>query len=385
MTKAVLFLHGPSQFGFLNNIAREMAEGLREIGCPAFTKHVDDEDARLFINGLASDPGIEMFVMMNGASLGAGEAFWRFLDLTNAPVVGFFVDHPLYHVGRIQAPIARLQVLTTCRHDQAFIKTFIRKDVPIDHLHHGATPVSPAVVKPWADRDIDVLVPSTLPINPEATRAGWPDRYGNVMAALLNAIVEIHDASPEQPLLDAIQYMLGDRAISLDEMISFYKVLDFYLRARIKLSSVRALAEEGVGVTVLSSGWPDDLGERVQRLPAVPVEEGYALMGRSKLVLNHLPPYFESHERPLQAAICGALAASTPSPWVERVMAGNALMLPLSPRESAAAIAATLSDPSLPERADRGRAAVANGQLWRDRGRELLTLAGGSLQASSIA
>jgi len=126
---------------------------------------------------------------------------------------------------------------------------------------------------------------------------------------------------------------------------------------------------------VLSAGWPD-LGERGIRLPAVPMAEGFALMGQAKMVLNQLPPYMQSHERPLQAALCGAAAASTPSAWVDRVMDGHALMLPLPAREAAAAVAAALADPGLPDRAVRAGAAVADGQLWEDRAAELAAVAG---------
>ena len=99
-------------------------------------------------------------------------------------------------------------------------------------------------------------------------------------------------------------------------------------------------------------------------------------MGRSKIVLNHLPPYFQSHERPLQAAVCGALGASTPSDWVGRVMEGHALLLPLPVREAAEAVAAALADPALPERAALGRTAVVKGQMWRDRAAEFAAIAG---------
>ena len=52
------------------------------------------------------------------------------------------------------------------------------------------------MARPWAERDIDALVPSTLPLNPEVERPKWAERYGAIVAAQLNAIVELHDADP---------------------------------------------------------------------------------------------------------------------------------------------------------------------------------------------
>lgn len=372
MNKAVLVIHGDSQFGFMDGVSAELAEGFRALGHPAVAKHLLDKDLGAAVDVAVRGTGVGMVVLMNGAGLEpALKGFQDFLESLEVPVVAYFIDHPVYQLPRIVSPLPRLIVTTSCSHDGAFIHAHIRDDVRVETLHHGATPVPDAVVRPWAERTIDVLVPSTLSCLPEVERAAWRERYGAVVTALLNATVQVYDSAPEQPLQDAIRYVLGDRGVSLSEMSLYYKVVDHYLRARAKLDSVRALLGQGVAVTVLSSGWPDDLGGPVTRLPAVPVAEGWALMGRSKIVLNHLPGYFESHERPLQAAVCGAAAASTPSAWVARVTAGQAVALPNSPQEGAAAVAAALADPALPERAARGRAAVAAGQMWRDRAGEL--------------
>lgn len=376
MRDFVLITHADSQFGFMDTVAAELAAGFRALGRRAIATHLLDAGRMAEASSIISQGGLGMVVLMNGIGMEAGTTdLVRFLASLNVPVVGFFLDHPAYHHHRIATQVPRLVVVTSCTHDDGFITRFIREDVPLKHVHHGAARVPPGVSLPWAERDIDVLVPSTLPVNPEVERPSWAARHGAIIAAQLNAIVEVHDSDPARPLHDAILEVLDGRILSLRDVLPYYCVTDLYLRARIKLDSVRALLDQGVRVTVLSDGWPD-LGERGVRLPAVPIAEGHALMGRAKLVLNHLPPYMQSHERPLQAALCGAAAASTPSGWVDRVMGGHALMLPLPVRDAAAAVAAALADPGLPDRAALGGAAVANGQLWEDRAAELASLAG---------
>lgn len=375
MSDFVLVIHADSQFGFMDGVAAEVAAGFRALGYRSIATHPLDARKMAEASAIIAKDGIGMAILMNGVGMDlADEDFSTFLKSLKAPVVGFFLDHPAYHSSRISAPLPHLRLASSCSHDGAFIRRFLRDDVPVEHIHHGATPPPRGLVRPWDERDIDVLVPSTMPVHPDLERSTWATRYGNLTAAQLNAIIEVHDGAPAQPLHEAILYVLGDRAVSLREMLPYYLITDLYLRARVKLDSVRALLDRNVPVTVLSSGWPDDLGGRVTRLPSVPLVEGFALMGRSKMVLNHLPSYFESHERPLQAALCGAVAASTPSEWVDRVMGGHAVMLPLSMQDAATAVATALVDPALPERAALGCAAVENGQLWRDRAAELAAL-----------
>lgn len=375
MATGVLIIHGDSQFGFLDGVAREVACGFQAMGRHPVVMHLRDEALEKAAS-LIRTHGIELVLMMNGIGLSPeSHTFQGFLNTLGVPAVAFFVDHPLYHGRRISAAVTRLIVTTTCGHDGDFIRTFIRDDVPVEHVHHGATPVPPEVVRPWKERDIAVLVPSTLSVIPEVERADWPARFGALGAAQLNAMVEAHDEAPGRPLSEAMQRVLGDRPVSWQELRAYYHVVDSHLRARIKLESVRALLDRGVRVTVLSAGWPD-LGDRATHLPAVAIAEGYALMGRSKIVLNHLPPYFQSHERPPQAAVCGAVGASTPSDWVEKALDGHALMLPLPVREAAETIATALTDPALPDRAAVGGAAVMDRQLWRNRAAEFAAIAG---------
>lgn len=376
MPDFVLITHADSQFGFMDTVASELAAGFCARGRRAIATHLLDGRSMADASAIIGQGGLAMVVLMNGIGMEAGGTdLVRFLASLEVPVVGFFLDHPAYHHHRIATPVPRLVVATSCRHDGGFIRHFIRGDVPVETVHHGAARIPPGVARPWGERDIAVLVPSTLPLNPETERPNWPARYGAVVAARLNAIVELHDAAPARPLHDAILEVLAGHTLSLQDVLPYYCVTDLYLRARIKLDSVRALLGAGVPVTVLSAGWPD-LGERAVRLPAVPMGEGFALMGRARMVLNHLPPYLQSHERPLQAALCGAAAASTPSDWVERVMGGHALMLPLPVRDAAAAVAAALADDTLPDRAARAHAAVENGQLWMDRAADLAAAAG---------
>ncbi len=376
MPDFVFITYGNSQFDFQASVAEELAEGFRALGYRAIASGFGDKERLSRASAIIRESGISLVVAMNGAGFSREPGgYSEFRNSLGAPVAAVFIDHPAYHTERIAAPIDRLLATTPGRYDAAFIRQFIRTDIPTPTIRHGAVRPLPGVAKPWRERDIDVLVPSSLHGDPDAERAAWPHRYGFVAAVLLNGVVEVHNAEPTRPLQEAVTDIVGDRVTSFNEFLEYFHVVDHHLRARAKLHAVRALRDAGVRVTVCGPGWPD-LGDGVTLIPSVPAVEAFALMGRAKLVANHLPPYYESHERPLQAALYGAAAGSPPSDWLETAMDGQAIILPPPPKDAAATIAAALASPDLAERAALGRAAVENGQLWMHRSGELARIVG---------
>jgi hypothetical protein len=117
-------------------------------------------------------------------------------------------------------------------------------------------------------------------------------------------------------------------------------------------------------------------GQRARFLPPMPVADTIAAMRRSRIVLNPLPPYYQSHERPLQAMANGAVAAEGPNAAMDAAFPGGYLSLPAAPHAAAAALEAALADEArLKAIAEAGHAACLAGHLWEHRAAEILRLA----------
>jgi glycosyltransferase involved in cell wall biosynthesis len=118
-------------------------------------------------------------------------------------------------------------------------------------------------------------------------------------------------------------------------------------------------------------------GNAARFLPARNVREIMALMRRAKLVLNPLPLYYESHERPFQAMAAGAVAVvGSGGLFAAPEFAGAVLTMPIDPQESAPLIEAALADePRLVEIALAGRRAQKAAHTWDHRARTLIDLA----------
>lgn len=362
----VLLFKGHSDFDSVNAMVAACADALAQIGFAPTVLDVRAADHIARALAVIRSGRLAFTLCLSGLGLpeeGFGEGFYA---ETDAPVVALWLDHPVFLYPRLRLPVARLVSTFPAPHHVAFCRAKVRGERPALHLAHGAAP-TPA--RPWRERDIPVLFSgSALLPDPETMRAGWADAYGAAVAKDLNAVVETHVAAPARPLEEVIASVVGDRPV--EQLYAYYKVADDYLRSRAKVAFLNAAAR--LPVTVIGRGWQGletNGGSRLKVLPEMPAPRVAELMARSRIVLNLLPPYFGSHERPFQAMAAGAVAATLPLSWFDGTVAKDAYMaLPYEPAACADALAAALADDDrLAATASAGTAAFLAGHTWRHR------------------
>ncbi|MEO5335835.1 MAG: glycosyltransferase [Magnetospirillum sp. WYHS-4] len=354
MGRVVLF-KGVSDYLSLNTMVEGLAAafGRRGFSPAILDMAAADYPDRIRATLAAGDTAL--FVSLNG--IGLPREGGTFFDRRDEPVVALFVDHPIYHLDRLSVRLPNLHFAFPSRSHVAFCRPLRAL-----HLPHAAEFRSPT---PWAARDISVLYcGSPLAADPEAQRAGWR-AHGARAAAALEAIVAAHDIQPREPLETVVARILGRPPEDREALRPFFLAADAYLRSRIKVAAIAALADAGIATTVCGRGW-EGLSGRLRLLGSRTAPETFALMDRSRLVLNLLPPYYESHERVFQAMASGAVAATTPSDlWDET---GGLLSLPYEPKALAAALADALADDDrLAATAGDGRAIFLAGHTWDHR------------------
>ncbi|MCB2102573.1 MAG: glycosyltransferase family 1 protein [Rhodobacterales bacterium] len=366
MPSRVILFKGESQFGSVNAMVDQAAAAFERRGFA--TTRVDIRDAAFAAtleDAIRADD-VALVFSLNGYGLprsGAG-----FYGALNAPVFAYYVDHPLYHPTGAMAPLRRFFLSYPTPHQVGFALTAFQPAPRATHVAHAA-PAPEGPPPPWEDRDIPVFfsgAPGPLP--PAELRAQWatlgPDRERQ-----LNDMVDLHDHDPLAPLESVICHVLGTDRTEHALYTPFFMAVDMYLRARIKVGVVANLSP--VGAWVAGPGW-DFLKDRlpgVRFLGEVPADETRALMGRAKVTLNLLPPYYASHERVFQAMAAGSVAASTPSDlWSAWFGDGQVAQLPYAAHGQWAELEGLLSDDAgLAERAARGHRAFLDGHTWDHR------------------
>lgn len=363
----IVLFKGHSHYDSVNAMVEQLAAAFGRAGAASRVLDTRAADCIGEAVALIRAGRVRLFVSLNG--FGIPEQGAGFYAESAAPVLIYFVDHPAYHYPRIRAPLPRLIATFPTAHHVAFCRRFIRDDIPLHHLPHATEAAEPA---PWPGRDRALFLSASLMEDPEPYRAAW--RQHGEAAGRLEAMLEAQQAAPARPLHETVLEGLGG-VPPIEILASYFITLDTYLRSRVKLELAEALAH--LDLSLCGNGWERLAGTGIRVLPAMPAAATIATMRRAKLVLNPLPPYYESHERPLQAMANGAVAANGPSGWMESSFSGGYLALPPAPKEAAAVIEAALADEAALERiAATGRAQCAAGHLWDHRAAEILRIAG---------
>ncbi len=368
----IVLFKGHSQYDSVNTMVDQLARALERLGAATAILDTRAGDCVAAATALVRQRRIRLFLSLNGFGIpdaGQGAGFYGESD---APVLIYFVDHPAYHHPRIRAPLPRLIATFPTAHHVAFCRRFIRDDIALHHLPHAT---EAADMLPWEERERALFLSASLLTDPEPFRAQWR-QHGPEVAARLDTMVEAHEAAPTRPLHETVLAVLGAAAPPVEVLASYMITVDTYLRSRAKLALVQALAD--LPLTVCGEGWAKRArpGQRASFLPAMPVGEVIAAMRSSKIVLNPLPPYYELHERPLQAMANGAVAANGPCAPMEVTFPGGFLALPVEPAAAAAGLEAALADePRLQAIAAAGHTACLAGHLWEHRAAAILRLA----------
>jgi len=370
----VVLFKGHSQYDSVNTMVDAVARALEGLGAPTRILDTRAADCVAAAVALVRQQRVRLFLSLNGFGIPAAGQGAGFYAETDAPLLIYFVDHPAYHLPRIRASLPRLIMTFPTAHHVEFCRRFIRDDVALHHLPHATEAAEAA---PWDGRDLPLFLSASLLTDPEPFRAQWR-QHGPEVAARLEAMVEAHDAAPTAPLHEIVLGALGGAVPPIEVLASYMITVDTYLRSRIKLLLAQALAH--LPLTLCGEGWaPHQVpGQQARFLPAMPVAETIAAMRRARIVLNPLPPYYESHERPLQAMANGAVAANGPCAPMAADFPGGFLPLPAEPGAAAATLEAALADDTrLQQVAAAGHAACLAGHLWHHRAAEILRLAAG--------
>ena len=370
--RLIVLFKGHSQYDSVNTMVEQLGAAFGRVGAPAVILDTRSSSCVGEAVALLRREAVRLFVSLNG--YGIPEEGPGFYAESPAPVLIYFVDHPAYHYPRIRAELPRLIATFPTAHHVEFCRRFIREDIPLHHLPHATAAAEAA---PWKDRDIALFFSGSLLADPERFRAEWAG-HGAEVAGRLEAIVAAHDAAPTRPLHEAVLSALdGADEPPVEVLASYLITVDTYLRSRVKRDLAQALAH--LPLTLCGEGWARFAGEftRAKLLPAMPAAATFAAIRRSRIVLNPLPPYYESHERPLQAMTHGAVAANGPSGFMAAAFPGGYLPLPAGSQEAAAAIEAALADAALLQSIARvGHEACLADHLWDHRAAEILRLAG---------
>ena len=143
---AVLY-KGHSGFDSLNTMVDHWAAALRLRGIRPEIVDLRAGDAVARTVALIRNERVALFLSLNGYGVpkpGQGPGFYQ---ETTAPLLVYFVDHPVYHHPIIRSEVPQLVATFPTPSHLRFCRARIRDDLPLLHLPHAAAPGAAA---PWA-------------------------------------------------------------------------------------------------------------------------------------------------------------------------------------------------------------------------------------------
>ena len=244
-------------------------------------------------------------------------------NLTNTAYVGCLVDHPIYHLQRINTNLNKL--ILTCV-DYSHIE-FLCTYYPLKRaafLPHGGS-IKEENPKDQRVREIDVLFGGSFK-DPNLIRNEWLILPKTVIS-IMDEAVEYLLANPDKSLEGGFKFVLqsknfyGEYGILMNNPV-FLQLVDGYVRSYRRYRCIEELIKSGIEIDFYGSlEWKKNPFEKYKNFRihnSVGFNEMLSLMENSKVVLNVLPNFSNgSHERIFTSMLQGAISVTDKNQYLE--------------------------------------------------------------------
>ena len=388
MSKPVIVIYkGQSQYNVLRSFADDIAEGFNEYGYETAIIDLSQSNFADDLMTILNKKNVMCFFSFNGMGIDIATNDGKSLyDQLGIPFFAFFVDHPFYHAGRMNAHPnsltgAKRQIFSFLDRKQVeFANRHVESQSAKIFMPHAASHFNAKniPVKPLQERGTEVFMPGSYS-DPDSHRNVW-QQWGPIMAELMEQLLEDALANPEQTLeysFNEVLYRKGMASDTLytDKTFEFLRVADSYLRSKYRHELVCELQEFNLHVT--GNGWENFKGNKgkMRISPAMSYESMIKEMQNSKIVINAFPTYGQhSHERVFDAGASGAVVFTASSPYFRECFGLERHVQYFDPFESRSGavreILGSLSD--VQGSVDAGREFVLNHHQWKHRAGSIL-------------
>lgn len=306
-----LFMPPRSQYGVLHHFTKKLGEALTAVGVKSRILEAEYHNPEPFLQALMSDRP-DCTLSFNG--LLPDEKGRFFCDMLNIPHVACIVDSQNLFIPLIHTPLTI--IVCSDRFSCEFFRGLKSRNVLF--MPHGVE--KELKPDPSMDKIYDVSMLCSL-IDYESKRKEWKEKYGPILAKIMDEAVELTLAdsttSYVQALVNAIdKYMelhhnLDPRKI---DFISIMDDLEIYIKGKSRIDLIKSVKDAHVhifGSTTESAGWEKYLGKSHKNYTiheSVPYEQAIDILKQSKIVLNACPWIKNgAHERIFYGLACGAL------------------------------------------------------------------------------
>jgi hypothetical protein len=277
----------------------EIFDGRNASGNPlTFSRIKDEFDLVLSFNAMGAD----FHVTTNG------ETRYSF-DAIELPFVSWMVDHPCYHYPTLTPPISRrLTLCANAEHADFVAQTGIAGEQQTLLAAAMGEVIAPI---PYHARQYEAVLAATWMGEPKPF---WESQCSPEVVALLeralDLLIQDYKVSPWQALNTACT----EKSANVTSGENYYGILAemlYFVRRYDRIRLVRELAESGLPVTVIGSGWENYIGPtgNLRFMPDQSTDAMLQIYRDSKVVFN-LNAANGASERAFTGMLSGAAVLS---------------------------------------------------------------------------
>jgi len=318
----IVLLKGRSQYDVLRIFVDYLGEAFNQLGDEIFIVDLTNPNRMKALQDAFSFPCDFVFAFnCIGIDLKLDDEY--LFNLADTTYIGCLVDHPIYHLQRINTNLNNL--ILTCV-DYSHIE-FLCTYFPLKRsafLPHGGS-VKGEDIKEQRIRDIDVLFGGSFK-DPDLIRKEWLI-LPKTKISIMDEAAEYLLANPDKTLEGELQFVLqsrnfyGEYGILMNNP-AFLQLVDSYVRNYRRYKCVEELIKSGIPIDFYGVlGWdrnPFEMYKNFRVHNSVDFNEMLSLMGNSKFVLNVLPNFKNgSHERIFTSMLQGAISVTDKNQYLE--------------------------------------------------------------------
>lgn len=322
MKKMILY-KGQSQYGALRIHIDQLADAFKILGYEPIVIDLLESDAITKIEKVLTEGCLFAFSFNGmGIDLKVGEE--SVYDIVNIPYIAALVDHPHYHISRLNTKMNNLIVTCLDRSHLRFLSYYFEPN----HMKVKAFLLPGGNIKEKLfDEDIDTFLKDrNIPLLFTGTFRGVPQKtWNNIPITLEKILDDVCDYTLSKdyiPTEKAFDYVLKQRNLEFGEdhekRIRVYclQTVGRYIEGYRRFKCIETLGNAGIPIEIYGNGW-EALASKWKSLkyynPGT-VNETLGLLRKSRICLNTNNNFVDGgHERVFNAMINGTVVITDSS------------------------------------------------------------------------
>lgn len=318
----ILIIKGQSQYNVLRYASDLIAKGFEENGYQVvifdgLKKDITPNE----ISDEMKDNGKLIFsynALLHDFSIDGNTSIY---DQLGYPTLGYLVDHPYYHKGRLKCSHGNTIFISVVDYDHVdYIKSFYPEIKHVTFLPHFSFQCEYFI--PYAKRSIDIYYPGSYK-NPDDFNQNLnmlPDIFQRVSVYVFNLILNNPNLTLEHALksyFTSIKFEYSSEEFM--EIINKLFFVDQWVRNYRRDKIIRTILDAGINITVSGKGWEHLESIYKGNLQVIgrdglDIEENIRQIADSKILINTFPEFKNgTHERIFTAMINGCVCLTDAS------------------------------------------------------------------------